>query len=223
MKYFCLYLLFAAHLSVTLQALLENDGSQAIKQRGLRVIRAVVTKTSSLIGKRVSEVDFRKTFKAAIIAIQKGGRNVSVSSVVFGSGDIIVLQTDEDSPLLKVPSPDFYKRLTDANKDIGTGSRSSSVASFVNLVTKTLSHASLDKLHKGDKGQDTDIEMQKPGDKPKFIDGTDAADADRHESDSDDGLFFIGGHDSIDGNNPSVEESEVVITDMVSFMIFGRE
>ena len=79
MKYFCLYLLFPAHLSVTLQALLENDGSQAIKQRGLRVIRAVVTKTSSLIGKRVSEVDFRKTFKAAIIAIQKNGNAIAIA------------------------------------------------------------------------------------------------------------------------------------------------
>ena len=148
---------------------------------------------------------------------------MSVSSVIFGSGDIIILQTDEDSPLLKAPPKDFYKRLTDANKDIGTGSRSSSVASFVNLVTKTLSHASLDKLHKGNKGQDTDIEMQKPGDKPQFIDGTDAADADQVDMDSDDGLFFIGGHGSIDGNDPSVEESEVVITDMVSSVIFGRE
>lgn len=142
-----------------------------------------------------------------------------MSSVVFGSGDIIVLQTDEDSPLLKVPPSDFYKRLTEAaNKDFGTGSRSSSVASFVNLVTKTLSHASLDKSqHKGDKGQDTDIEMQKPVDKTQGIDSTDGADAVRQESGSDDGLFFIGGDGSIDGNDPSVEESQVVITDMVSY------
>lgn len=90
---------------------MENDnGSQAVKKRGLRVIRAVITKTSTLIGKNAAEVDFRTTYKAAIVAVQKGGRNVTLSGVVFGSGDVLVLQASDESPLLKPPPTDFYKR-----------------------------------------------------------------------------------------------------------------
>ena len=85
-----------------------EHGSQAIKQRGLSVIRAIVTKSSTLVGKTVGQVDFRKTYKAAIVAVQKGGRNVNLSSLIFGTGDVLVLQASDDSPLLKVPPTNFY-------------------------------------------------------------------------------------------------------------------
>ena len=199
-----------------LTALLENDRSRGVKQRGLRVIRAAVTKNSSLIGKRVAEIDFRQRFKAAIIAVQKGGRNVSVSNVVFGSGDIIVLQTDEDSPLLKTPPKDFYKHLKDIQKDIGTGSRSRSssissfqkkpsVASLVGMITKSKSNESSEQKVKS---KETDIEAQNPTDKVQNIS--------IQESDSDDGLFFIDGDDSesVDYNDETREDGEVVITSM---------
>ena len=74
------------------------------------MIRANVPKLSSLIGKSVTDVDFRGTYRAAIVAIQQGGKNVPVASVVFGPGDILVLQVTNDSPLLKVPPTGFYKR-----------------------------------------------------------------------------------------------------------------
>lgn len=116
-----------------LNALLEvESGSQAIKARGLRVLRAVVTKTSSLIGHTPAEVDFRGVYRGAIVAVQKGGKNVPFSSVVFGSGDVLVLQVAEDSPLLKAPPPDFYKRLTESSE----GGRISRTNSFVNILTK---------------------------------------------------------------------------------------
>jgi hypothetical protein len=181
---------------------LENDGNQAIKQRGIRVMRAVVTKASSLIGKTVAEVDFRKMYKAAIIAVQKGGRNVAVSGVVFGSGDIIVLQADEHSPLLKIPPQDFYKRLTETNKDAVTR-RSSSVSSLVNMVTKTMSHSSsAPKLQRG-KLRGEDLESPKASD-----------DVAAQDSDSDDEMFFIG--DGLaDDNDASANHSAVFISDMV--------
>mmetsp|Transcript_29018 Transcript_29018/g.42804 ORF Transcript_29018/g.42804 Transcript_29018/m.42804 type:complete len:1236 (+) Transcript_29018:347-4054(+) len=195
-----------------LNALMESDDNQAIKQRGLRVIRAVVTKTSSMIGKTVAEVDFRKNFKAAIVAVQKGGRNVDVTSVVFGSGDVIVLQVNEDSPLLTVPPQDFYKRLTEANKDLGTNSRSSSVSSFVNMVAKKFSQTSLDSLDKLNKAnnkiQNTeDLEAQRQ-------DGDNL----RKENESDDdGMFYID-DDLSDGNDSNQSKGEVVITDMQESM-----
>lgn len=186
---------------------MESDGNQAVKQRGLRVIRAVVTKKSSLIGMAVRNVDFRKKFKAAIIAIQKNGRNMPVSSVVFGSGDIIVLQADDDSPLLKTPPKDFYKRIADAHKEIGPGSRSSSVASFVNMVTKTLSQASIDKLHKSSDR----LHRQESGDvEAQGLDNNTGS----GDNESQDGMFFIG-DDSMDDENVSIDKSSVLITDMV--------
>ncbi len=129
-----------------------ESGSQAVKARGLRVIRAVVTKTSSLIGKTSSEVDFRSLYRAAIVAVQKGGKNVAISSVVFGSGDVLVLQVAEDSPLLRVPPPDFYKRLTES-QEVGRISRTNS---FVNMLTKSLSGRSTDNLQGGHQRRQSD-------------------------------------------------------------------
>lgn len=105
-------------------------------------MRAVVTKTSSLIDKAPAEVDFRRLYRAAIVAIQKGGKNIAISSVVFGPGDVLVLQVAEDSPLLKVPPPEFYKRLTETQE----GGRISRTNSFVNMLTKSLSGRSTDNL-----------------------------------------------------------------------------
>jgi hypothetical protein len=78
------------------------------KKSGTRVVRAVVTKVSSLIGKKPGSVKFRDTYKAAIVAYQKHGKNVSMNSV-FEEGDLLVLQVLEGSPLLTKPPPDFYK------------------------------------------------------------------------------------------------------------------
>lgn len=188
---------------------MENDGNQAIKQRGIRVMRALITKTSSLIGKTVAEVDFRKLYKAAIIAVQKGGRNTAVSSVVFGFGDIVVLQADEDSPLLKAPPKDYYKRLTETNKDIVTRSRSSSVSSIVNMVTKTITQSSsAPKLQRG-RVQSGDLESPTANDNVFS-----------RESDSDDEMFFIGDNLLEDGD-VGASQSGVLITDMVRQLSFG--
>jgi uncharacterized protein with PhoU and TrkA domain len=88
----------------------DQGSSQAVKRGGLRVIRAVITATSRLNGNTMNHVNFRDRYKAAIVAIQKGGRNVPLHGVVFGSGDVLVLKANDDSPLLKQPPADFYKR-----------------------------------------------------------------------------------------------------------------
>lgn len=91
-----------------LNALLEvNKGIQAMKKRGLRVIRAIVTDKSSLVGLTAAQANFRHKYKAAIIARQKGGKNVTIGSS-FDVGDVLILQASDNSPLLKKPSPDFY-------------------------------------------------------------------------------------------------------------------
>jgi Trk K+ transport system NAD-binding subunit len=85
----------------------DDDDALATKRSGTKVIRAAVTKSSSLIGKKASEVHFRKAYKAAIVAYQKNGKNTSID-VAFDEGDVLVLNAFEGSPLLNKPPPEFY-------------------------------------------------------------------------------------------------------------------
>jgi di/tricarboxylate transporter len=124
-----------------ISALLSVEGGiEAIKKRGLRVIRARVVKGSQLVGKTAAEVDFRKVYKAAIITVQNGlGGASSPSMTRFQAGDILVLQASDDSALLKRPPNGFYEALLDASKDNNQsqpGSRSNSVRILLNLVTR---------------------------------------------------------------------------------------
>ena len=80
------------------------------KTSGLQVVRAIVTKNSELIGKKPVEVHFSSSsmYKAAIVAYQKSsGKNAGLDAP-FEAGDLLVLATNEDSPLLSVPPPGFY-------------------------------------------------------------------------------------------------------------------
>ena len=104
-----------------------KDGVEAVKHKGLQVIRAVVRKNSELIGHTAAEFNFRDKFKAAIIAIQPGGGKHTadkLSQVRFSAGDILVLQVNDDSPLLIRPPEGFYKGLK-------SNSSSNSLVGFV--------------------------------------------------------------------------------------------
>ena len=93
------------------QSLLENEvGVGAAKRRGLSVIRCVVTEQSKLVGKSLEDINFRETYKAAIIAVQKRDKSKveDLAEVNFVPGDILVIQANDDSPLLVRPPPDFY-------------------------------------------------------------------------------------------------------------------
>jgi di/tricarboxylate transporter len=121
----------------------DQGSSQAVKRGGLRVIRAIVTPTSRLNGNTMNNLDFRDRYKAAIVAIQKGGRNVPLSGVVFGSGDVLVLKANDDSPLLKQPPADFYTR----RGNDGHISRSGSVNSFLKRMSRKVSSATLNTMN----------------------------------------------------------------------------
>ncbi|GMH78286.1 hypothetical protein TrLO_g10397 [Triparma laevis f. longispina] len=60
--------------SVLNSILSEESGTEAIKKRGLRVIRTRVIENSTLIGKTANEAKFRVCFRAAIVAIQRGSK-----------------------------------------------------------------------------------------------------------------------------------------------------
>jgi uncharacterized protein with PhoU and TrkA domain len=123
--------------SVLTSFLDTENGNQIQKRRGLRVIRAAICPTSTLIGKTVRDFNFRERFKASIVAIQTGGKNVPFSRVVFAPNDILVLQVDEDSALLKVPPADFYKK-EEENANAGRPT----VASFIKARAKSLRFSS---------------------------------------------------------------------------------
>jgi di/tricarboxylate transporter len=87
----------------------HKDLTLTKKKVGTRVVRAYITKTSSLIGKEPALVDFRKTYKAAIVAYQKNGRNTPMNAEL-AAGDLLVLETIEGTPLLTKPPQDFYNK-----------------------------------------------------------------------------------------------------------------
>jgi hypothetical protein len=79
-------------------------------------------------------VQFRENYKAAIVAVQQGGKNTvkPLSSLKFGVGDILVLQVSDDSPLL---SSDQFGAdgntlpSTTERSDVEAGSRDYAVSS----------------------------------------------------------------------------------------------
>ena len=130
-----------------LNALLSADaGVEAIKTRGLRVIRATVIRGSRLVGKTATEINFRNVYKTAIVALRQGGTNVppnQLSTSRLDVGDILILQASDDSPLLKQPPANFYKELEEALTRIesqsgSTGglSRGSSMQGLVKLIRR---------------------------------------------------------------------------------------
>jgi di/tricarboxylate transporter len=123
-----------------MNALLSTEtGVEAVKQRGLRVIRAKIIKGSRLAGITVAEVNFRQAYKAAIVAIQrKEGGNVStnLSQVRLSVGDVLILQVSDDSPILVVPPEDFYKNLKKEDEAQQAAQRHTVASTFVSLIRR---------------------------------------------------------------------------------------
>ena len=119
------------------------------KKRGLKVIRAKVTKHSRLIGRTAAEVQFRETYKAAIVAVQQGGRNATnrLSSLKFRVDDILVLQVSEDCPLLSPPS---------ATKSSNTKSFMSSISARFN---KSSDNIGVDENTQPNATESSDVEV----------------------------------------------------------------
>lgn len=103
------------------------------------MIRAVVTNKSRLLGKTAEEASFRDRYQAAIVAVQKGGRNVpsSLTEVKFDAGDLLVLQASDESPLLTPPPSDFYKAMEEE------GGKPSTAKKLLSQISKRLSRNSL--------------------------------------------------------------------------------
>lgn len=105
------------------------------KTSGVQVVRAIVTKNSTLIGKKPMEVNFSSTsiYKAAIVAYQKSsGKNAGLDTP-FDAGDLLVLATKEGSPLLDTPPAGFYD-VKKESKSISNAQRSNMSKGLSSLV-----------------------------------------------------------------------------------------
>ena len=94
-------------IKTVIEALLSPvSGADAEKRKGARVARALIPAGSSLLGRTPAEVGFRKTYGAAIVAMQRQGRRPSgrIGQVRLREGDELVLQLADGSPLLE-PAP----------------------------------------------------------------------------------------------------------------------
>jgi hypothetical protein len=88
------------------QSILKEDSSvEVMKRQGLSDLRARVTTNSCLVGCTAVEAKFCENYKAAIVAVQQGGKNVvkPLLSLTFGAGNMLVLQASDDCLLLSPP------------------------------------------------------------------------------------------------------------------------
>ena len=113
-----------------------GSGIEAVRRRGVQVMRARVRDGSRLAGKSLSKMNnFRELYKAAILAIQKMDGQVhteSFATVLLDVGDVLILQVEDDSPLLVSPPPspqdmretkkksDFFKRTSNVPQSVNT-------------------------------------------------------------------------------------------------------
>jgi len=125
-------------IAKVLHTLMER-AHYAKKEKGLQVIRAVVTEHSKLVGRTPAQVNFNQQYKSKIVAIQKKGHNTTenMNNVVIDAGDMLVLQAQDDSPLLKRPLEGFYKEKKN---------RKDSNGNLVGMVRRVLSRDDFQKV-----------------------------------------------------------------------------
>mmetsp|Transcript_84289 Transcript_84289/g.233613 ORF Transcript_84289/g.233613 Transcript_84289/m.233613 type:complete len:1193 (+) Transcript_84289:75-3653(+) len=96
-------------VSTVIRTLLETTaGMHVSNRRGLAVLRGTINEQSWLVGRVVADIDFPTLYHATIIAMQRDQRPVPpghLSAMQLKAGDILVLQVEEDSPLLQPPPP----------------------------------------------------------------------------------------------------------------------
>lgn len=78
--------------------------------RERRLIEAVVSPSSPLVGQSIREANFRTVYDAAVIAVHRNGERVGgkIGEITLRPGDTLLLQTAAGFPRAHRNSPDFY-------------------------------------------------------------------------------------------------------------------
>jgi di/tricarboxylate transporter len=97
-------LFFSGNTESIYNLIKENNGLKVPRQENLETeghfhfVEAVIPANSELIGMRIKESDFRKKYKASIIAIHRNGKRVSgkVGEMQIAGGDFLLLLAREN-------------------------------------------------------------------------------------------------------------------------------
>lgn len=97
-------LFFSGNTSSIYKLIKDDNGLRIPKQDKLEVegqfhfVEAVIPANSNLIGVRIKDSDFRKTYNASIIAIHRNGKQVpgKVGEMTLAGGDFLLLLTREN-------------------------------------------------------------------------------------------------------------------------------
>ena len=87
-----------------------DDERPASADPGRRLIEAVVSHSSPLVGRSIRDASFRTVYDAAVIAVHRNGERVAgkIGDIVLRPGDTLLLQTAPGFLRVHRNSPDFY-------------------------------------------------------------------------------------------------------------------
>jgi di/tricarboxylate transporter len=87
-----------------------DDERPASSDPGRRLIEAVVSHSSPLVGRSIRDASFRTLYDAAVIAVHRNGERVGgkIGDIVLRPGDTLLLQTAPGFLRVHRNSPDFY-------------------------------------------------------------------------------------------------------------------
>ena len=85
------------------------SGPRAQPRRGRLLCEAVISSSSPLLGQTIKDTDFRRRYRAAIIAVHRSGVKLEekIGTIVLHTGDTLLVDADEDFIHRWRHSPDF--------------------------------------------------------------------------------------------------------------------
>jgi di/tricarboxylate transporter len=88
----------------------SDDEAPVSKSRNQRLIEAVVSPSSPLVGRSIRESNFRTVYDAAVIAVHRNGATVpgKIGIIVLQAGDTLLMQGAPGFLRAHRNSPDFY-------------------------------------------------------------------------------------------------------------------
>ena len=87
-----------------------DDEAPAPKTRNHRLVEAVVSQSSPLVGQSIRDANFRTVYDATVIAVHRNGERVpgKIGAIVLESGDTLLMQGAPGFLRAHRNSPDFY-------------------------------------------------------------------------------------------------------------------
>jgi di/tricarboxylate transporter len=80
------------------------------RMKRTEIVEIIISQNSTLINKKVKQINFRATFDAAVIAVHRNGETIQVqfADLVLKAGDVLLVYAGEDFNSRIQSSTDFY-------------------------------------------------------------------------------------------------------------------